>query len=95
MCYIFYVRDMLKTVAIAGALLFATGVDGERKGAAAAPMSSPPSPSEATRAKLEAKREVVCDKLGCRLVKKGCRIEYRTGIAGGPVPTGGNVEICK
>jgi len=38
--------------------------------------------------------QVLCDARGCRPVKSGCRLEYRTGIAGGAVPTGGNVEIC-
>jgi hypothetical protein len=43
----------------------------------------------------QAKGEVVCNNAGCRVVGKGCRLEYRTGAEGGPKPSGGNVEICK
>lgn len=40
------------------------------------------------------KGQMVCDSRGCRQIRKGCHLEYRLGIKGGPVPTGGNVEVC-
>jgi hypothetical protein len=74
---------MLKKFQVAGAALAFLGAQSV---AGAAPVSS--------NHVVASKGQVVCDPRGCRSVKTGCRLEYKTGIAGGPVPTGGNVEVC-
>jgi uncharacterized caspase-like protein len=39
--------------------------------------------------------QIVCSSIGCRAVRRGCHIEYRTQAQGGPREGGGgNVEIC-
>jgi uncharacterized caspase-like protein len=46
--------------------------------------------------KAQASGQVVCDMTGCRPVSRGCHLEFRTTIQGGPKEGGGgNVEICK
>jgi uncharacterized caspase-like protein len=39
--------------------------------------------------------QMVCDRGGCRPVSKGCHLEFRTTVQGGPYEGGGgNVQIC-
>jgi len=76
---------MMKKFLAANAVML-LAVLSEQNAAIAAPISS--------HNTLATTGHVVCYTRGCRQVRKGCRLEYRTGIAGGPVPTGGNVEVC-
>jgi Caspase domain len=40
--------------------------------------------------------QIVCDRVGCRQVSRGCHIEYKTTAQGGPIEGGGgNVEVCR
>ena len=40
--------------------------------------------------------QIVCDRVGCRQVSRGCHIEYKTTAEGGPLEGGGgNVEVCR
>jgi hypothetical protein len=39
--------------------------------------------------------QIVCGDVGCRAVTRGCHLEYRSFNAGGPYPSGGNIEICR
>ena len=79
---------MIKRLAIGAFLLIAT--QGQPIVANAASTSSPDAPALA----FASKGQMVCDSRGCRQIRKGCHLEYRLGIKGGPVPTGGNVEVC-
>ena len=74
---------MIKRLALGAFLLIAT--QGQPIVANAA---SPDASASASKGLM------VCDSRGCRHIRKGCHLEYRLGIKGGPVPTGGNVEIC-
>ena len=78
--------SMIDNFRVASAVILLAGLSGQNA-ASAAPISS--------NHALVSKRQIVCDLKGCRPVKDGCQLEYRTGIAGGPVPTGGNVEVCR
>jgi hypothetical protein len=48
---------------------------------------------EAAPIKPQASGQVICGAGGCRPVQRGCRLEYRTHMQGGPV-SGGAAEIC-
>jgi uncharacterized caspase-like protein len=51
-------------------------------------LSRPPKPQAGSG-------QIVCSSIGCRAVRRGCHIEYRTTAQGGPREGGGgNVEIC-
>jgi len=39
--------------------------------------------------------QILCGDVGCRPVTRGCHLEYRSFSAGGPYPSGGNIEICR
>ncbi|MEK9284214.1 caspase family protein [Bradyrhizobium sp. ISRA442] len=60
----------------------ATSRDAERKKVESAP------------SKPQSSGQVVCNNAGCRPVAKGCRVEFRNGLAGGAPGIGSNVEIC-
>jgi len=50
---------------------------------------------EPRAARPQASGQIVCDDHLCRPVARGCHIEYRTTIQGGPkAGGGGNVQIC-
>jgi hypothetical protein len=51
--------------------------------------------AEASPAKSQASGQIVCDTTGCHPVARGCHLEFRTTIQGGPKEGGGgNVQIC-
>jgi uncharacterized caspase-like protein len=51
--------------------------------------------AEASPARPQASGQIVCDTTGCHPVARGCHLEFRTTIQGGPREGGGgNVQIC-
>ncbi|HWL19811.1 MAG TPA: caspase family protein [Bradyrhizobium sp.] len=52
-------------------------------------------PPRRPQASTSGSGQIVCDSGGCRTVRRGCHLEYRTLAQGGPREGGGgNVEIC-
>jgi uncharacterized caspase-like protein len=52
-------------------------------------------PSRPPKPQASSTGQIVCSSIGCRAVRRGCHIEYRTTAQGGPREGGGgNVEIC-
>jgi uncharacterized caspase-like protein len=66
--------------------------DGDRPDRAARDRRGP----EASTAKPQASGQIVCSTSGCRPVARGCHLEYKTFVEGGPFEgQGGNVEVCR
>ncbi|MBR1244746.1 caspase family protein [Bradyrhizobium sp. AUGA SZCCT0240] len=59
------------------------------------PEVSAPRPQGSPQASGRASGQVVCDQSGCRSASAGCRVEFRTFEAGGPYPSGGNIQVCR
>jgi hypothetical protein len=51
--------------------------------------------AEASPARPQASGQIVCDTTGCKPVARGCHLEFKTTLQGGPREGGGgNVQVC-
>ncbi|QWG18215.1 caspase family protein [Bradyrhizobium sediminis] len=67
-----------------------------RRDDAARPPREAPRPEASAAKPRSSSGQIVCDSVGCRPVKSGCHIEFRTTAQGGPYEGGGgNVQICR